>query len=612
VISTYNSGTGVWTASGAIADVNMLLAGVTYTPAVDYNSSFTIATSVDDGAAIPLTGVKDVSGTAQNDAPTAINLSQSTVNETTDTSAGYTIGTLSTTDPDTGDTATYTIVGGADAGVFSIGGAGADALILTDGVLDRETQASYVVTIRVTDSGGLSHDATFTITVNDLNENPSITTGNTFVVAENTNAVTTVNATDADQPAQTLTYTITGGTDAPRFALDSASGTLTFNTAPNFESPVDANSDNVYQVEVTVADGNGGTASQTLQVTIVNAAEAPSMADHTFSVDANGGVGTLIGTLTATDADTGDSLTFALIGSNSDGTFALDTNGQLTVADPTALPIGAMEPFLLTVQVTDSTGLSATATVTVQLLPTVEEAPVLEPETPSLSEPDASLPVPSVPPATSTGQSQTVASHNTGTPAGSGPPTGPSVPPSPAADVPTAPEEPGPSEPSLADAQDGDDDTDGDAQEGDASAVAASDRRDTNVLKASTRAELAAAKLRAFVPVELGSLLMVGEFMQELDKMRDEIREEASLAKTVVGSTLAATTGLSIGYVLWLIRGGMLLSSVLSSLPAWRLVDPLPILASLDKEADDEHTDDESLESIIGKRHKNSSQDKHA
>ena len=42
---------GVWTASGAIADVNSLLAGVTFTPTLNFNSNFTIATSVSDGGA---------------------------------------------------------------------------------------------------------------------------------------------------------------------------------------------------------------------------------------------------------------------------------------------------------------------------------------------------------------------------------------------------------------------------------------------------------------------------------------------------------------------------------------------------------------------------------
>ena len=74
VTSTYNAGTGVWTASGAIADVNALLAGLTFTPTANYNGSFTIATSVSDGVAAPITGTKAMTGTAVNDAPTATNL----------------------------------------------------------------------------------------------------------------------------------------------------------------------------------------------------------------------------------------------------------------------------------------------------------------------------------------------------------------------------------------------------------------------------------------------------------------------------------------------------------------------------------------------------------
>src|SRR5262249_33674738 len=39
---------GVWQASGAIADVNVLLAGVSYVPAANYNATFSIGTSIDD------------------------------------------------------------------------------------------------------------------------------------------------------------------------------------------------------------------------------------------------------------------------------------------------------------------------------------------------------------------------------------------------------------------------------------------------------------------------------------------------------------------------------------------------------------------------------------
>ena len=47
-------------------------------------------------------------------------------------------------------------------------------------------------------------------------------------LAENTTAVTTVVATDADLPAQTLTYSISGGADGALFTIDGASGALSF------------------------------------------------------------------------------------------------------------------------------------------------------------------------------------------------------------------------------------------------------------------------------------------------------------------------------------------------------------------------------------------------
>jgi predicted cupin superfamily sugar epimerase len=75
VTSTYTAATGTWSASGALADVNTLLAGLTFTPAENFNSDFTIATAVVDGVAPALTGTKAITGTPVNDPPTATNLS---------------------------------------------------------------------------------------------------------------------------------------------------------------------------------------------------------------------------------------------------------------------------------------------------------------------------------------------------------------------------------------------------------------------------------------------------------------------------------------------------------------------------------------------------------
>lgn len=93
-------------------------------------------------------------------------------------------------------------------------------------------------------------------------------------ITENTTAVTTVTATDPDD-GQTLTYSIAGGADAVLFTIDANTGALTFATAPNFEAPTDAGSDNIYDVTVQVSDGNGGTDTQAIAVTVGNVNEAP-------------------------------------------------------------------------------------------------------------------------------------------------------------------------------------------------------------------------------------------------------------------------------------------------------------------------------------------------
>ena len=92
---------------------------------------------------------------------------------------------------------------------------------------------------------------------------------------ENQSAVTDVDASDPD--GDPLTYALAGGADASAFAIDPASGVLTFGTAPDFEAPSDSNGDNVYLVTVSVSDGRGGSDSQQLSVTVTNVDEKPKL-----------------------------------------------------------------------------------------------------------------------------------------------------------------------------------------------------------------------------------------------------------------------------------------------------------------------------------------------
>jgi len=90
------------------------------------------------------------------------------------------------------------------------------------------------------------------------------------------------------------------------------------------------------------------------------------------------------------------------------------------------------------------------------------------------------------------------------------------------------------------------------------------------------------------------------DLASEFDRQREEMAEQIASKQTLIGSSFTISSGLSVGYLLWLIRGGTLMGSVLSSLPAWRLVDPLPVLSSL---GDDFGEDDESLETMVENEH---------
>jgi hypothetical protein len=88
-------------------------------------------------------------------------------------------------------------------------------------------------------------------------------------------------------------------------------------------------------------------------------------------------------------------------------------------------------------------------------------------------------------------------------------------------------------------------------------------------------------------------------FVNDVQKVRDDANKTIKFDAKVVASTTAVSAGISIVYVIWLVRGGALLSSLLASLPAWQLMDPLPVLGSMG--GGDSNDDDESLDEMIKK-----------
>jgi VCBS repeat-containing protein len=336
----------------------------TYVPNANYNGSDSFTYKVNDGTADGNSVTVSLTVNAVNDAPTNISLSNSHIAE--NSAAGTVIGNLSGTDSDTGDTLTYTLPAGlTDNAHFQI----VNGQLQVKDALNFETKNSYTVTIKVTDQNGLSFNKTFTINVDNVNEAPTNISLSNNHIAENSAVGTVIgnlSGTDPDS-GNTLTYTLPAGlTDNNNFQI--VNGQLQVKDALNFESK------NSYTVTIKVTDQNGLSFNKTFIINVSNVNEAPTNIvlsnDH---VAENSAVGTVIGNLSGTDPDTGNTLTFKLPNNLGDNNHFQIVNGQLQVKDP--LNFEVKNNYSVTVRVTDSGGLSYDRSFTIKV-DNLNEAPV--------------------------------------------------------------------------------------------------------------------------------------------------------------------------------------------------------------------------------------------
>lgn len=264
--------------------------------------------------------------------------------------AGTSVGFAHSADPDAGDTRTYSITGGSGLGLFAI-----DAItgeITLTGAVNYEAASSYTLNLRVVDAGGLFDTTTVTININDINEVPVLGAAGPFSFDENIapgTVVTTMTATDQDG-GQTLTYTIESGNTGGMFAIDSATGEITFAGSPDFETV------NSYSLVIRVTDDGAGAlfAERTVAITINDLNEVPVLAPAgPFSFNENVPAGTPVTTMSATDQDAGQTLTYTIRSGNTGGMFAINAaTGEITFAgSPNYENINA---YSLVIRVTDN------------------------------------------------------------------------------------------------------------------------------------------------------------------------------------------------------------------------------------------------------------------
>ncbi|WP_319532974.1 Ig-like domain-containing protein [uncultured Cohaesibacter sp.] len=271
--------------------------------AVGESRTVTFNFTADDGNGMSDGGTVTIEVTGTNDAPTAVDLSASTVDEN---EAGAVIGTLTTTDADTSDTHTYSV----DDNRFEVvdDGSGNMVLKLKDGVsLDHESEATVSVTVTTNDGNGGTFDQAFTIDVADLNEavtadDASETTG------ENTTLSSNVTATDLD--GDTITYSLDGQPSEGSVTFN-ADGSYSFDPGTDFDDLAVGESRTV-TFNFTADDGNGMSDGGTVTIEVTGTNDAPTAVDLSASTVDENEAGAVIGTLTTTDADTSDTHTYSV------------------------------------------------------------------------------------------------------------------------------------------------------------------------------------------------------------------------------------------------------------------------------------------------------------
>ncbi|USD56262.1 Ig-like domain-containing protein [Vibrio sp. SCSIO 43155] len=342
-----------------------------FTPAENFNGDATISYTISDGQ---LTDDATVAVTVNpvNDAPVAVD---DTV--TTDEDTAVTIDVLANDSDPENDQLTITNASvPAEQGTVAI----VDGKLVFTPAENFNGDATISYTIS---DGQLSDDATVAVTVNPVNDAPTIDVTAVDSVTEDAVSTDTVVATlvvaDTDTPADELTVQLENNTDG-YFVLDGDQVKLT-------DKGVEAvNNDQLdlttLSVSASVSDGVNPKATDTDSLDVVRVNDAPtidvtavdSVTEDTVSTD------TVVAAVTVADTDTpADQLTVQLE-NNADGYFVLDGDQvKLTDKGVEAVNNDQLDLNSLTVTASVSDGVNPKATDTDSLdVVRVNDAPTID------------------------------------------------------------------------------------------------------------------------------------------------------------------------------------------------------------------------------------------
>ena len=287
---------------------------------------------------------------------------------------GIKVAIVEATDADGDEAIVFEITDGNTSEAFGIDSNTGELTVTNTEALVFDTNPTFNLEITISD-GELSSTAEITINLNEEAVNtPPIIEDQSFSIEENSADGTEVGLVEAvDLEGDDLTFTIVSGNSENAFLLTGSSGELivTNSEALDFETTP------IFEFLVSVTDGEfSEVATITVQlIDIEDSNTAPTIADQSFTVAENSAVGTLVGTVIASDAEE-DALSYSISSGNDLDVFALDgSSGEITVVNSEVLDFETTPSFDLVVSVADAEFTEA-ATVTIQLTD-LDETPVL-------------------------------------------------------------------------------------------------------------------------------------------------------------------------------------------------------------------------------------------
>lgn len=332
---------GINNADFAIADSSGLISTA---KSLDYETvtSYALTVSVTDGI-VTITTSLTITVNNKNDQPAFTNAPYSATVDEND--AGAALYTVSASDQDTTDSLTFFLAGSGSADFVLDSSTGA---ITLSRALDFESRSSYFLSVIVLDDNGGSAKTNLNVSVNDLNETPNfLTTPYSVSIAENLQTgshVIQVIATDEDS-GDSLTYSI-AGSNSSHFTISSSTGLVTTT------QPLDQETVGTYTLNVSVTDGSLS-ATEALSITVIDTNDAPTFtsAPYNVSVVENDAAAAVV-TVSATDEDSGDSVTFTLSGTGSTDFSVNPSTGVIALTR--ALDFETTPAYYLTIRAFDS------------------------------------------------------------------------------------------------------------------------------------------------------------------------------------------------------------------------------------------------------------------